>query len=240
LTGVIRVPELFWHTALNNEFIYWNTNPSTIEDRLYEHVDGFSGYTVVPLELDSVIEIGAGPFTQIQYLLTPWRHIKRITLLEPNAKRYMKMNNCKYKGGHLNGQPITIISESIETLMNQRRKLNKTQKLYYSVVVSTNVVEHVHNALDYFRGMFDLLDVNGLLIFHERWYHHPRDGDCVLDDAESLHPIRITKYIVDTFLEQFDPIFVNLNKTMRQQQAKCNENGLYFIGRKKNKNNCIL
>ncbi|CAF4585149.1 unnamed protein product, partial [Rotaria magnacalcarata] len=73
----------------------------TIDDRLYEHVEGFHGYKVIPLKLNSIIEIGAGPFTQIQYLLTPFRLIKQITLIEPNALSYMQMNNCAYRGGHL-------------------------------------------------------------------------------------------------------------------------------------------
>jgi hypothetical protein len=203
----------------------------SIEDRLYEHVEGFNGYKIIPLELQSIVEIGAGPFTQVQYLITPFRSIKRITLIEPNALDYMKLNNCAYRGGHLRGSPVSIIAKSIEMIMKNRRESKSSE--YYSALISTNVVEHVNDALEYFRGLYDLLEDNGLLIFHERWYDYPQQGDCVLDTAENLHPIRITKWIIDKFLNQFQPLYVNLNRTKRQIYSPCFEQGIYFIGRKK-------
>lgn len=206
----------------------------SIEDRLYEHVQGFHGYKIIPLELRSIVEIGAGPFTQIQYLLTPFRSIKQITLIEPNALDYMKLNNCAYRGGHLRGHPVSIVSESIESIMKTRRQLMKQSKSleYYSAVISINVVEHVRDALEYFRSLYDLLEDNGLLIFHERWYDSPQKADCVLENAEYLHPIRINKWVIDTFLEQFQPLYVYLNQTTRQIYSPCKEHGIYFIGRK--------
>ena len=90
----------------------------TIDDRLYEHVEGFYGYKKVPLEIQSIVEIGAGPFTQLQYLLTPFRSIKQIAIIEPNALNYMKLNNCAYRGGHLRGHPISVIAQSIEVIIH--------------------------------------------------------------------------------------------------------------------------
>jgi hypothetical protein len=206
----------------------------TIDDRLYEHAEGFHGYKMIPLEIRSIIEIGAGPFTQIQYLLTPFRSIKQITLIEPNALEYMKLNNCAYRGGHLHGHPVSIIAESIEKVMKKRRQnkifLNSSE--YYSALISINVVEHVSDALEYFRGLYDLLEDNGLLIFNERWYDYPQQGDCVLDNAEFLHPIRITKWVIDQFLDRFEPLYINFNRTKRQLRSPCFEHGIYFIGRK--------
>jgi hypothetical protein len=209
-----------------------------IDDRLYEHVQGFNHYEVIPLTIQSIVEIGAGPFTQLQYLLAPFRSIQQITLIEPNALYYMKLNNCAYRGGHVRGHPVMIIAESIEVIMKQRRQERILSKplQYYSVLISMNVVEHVSDALEYFRGLYDLLEDNGLLIFHERWYDHPQQADCVLDNAEMLHPIRITKWVIDTFLDQFQPLYVNLNRTQRQTKSRCLEQGIYFIGRKKS--NC--
>jgi hypothetical protein len=206
----------------------------TTDDRLYEHVEGFHGYRHIPLEIKSIVEIGAGPFTQLQYLLTPFRSIKQITLIEPNALEYMKMNNCAYRGGHLRGYPVTIIPESIEQLMQKRRR-KKISLTYYSALMSINVVEHVNDALEYFRGLYDLLEDNGLLMFHERWYDYPQQGDCVLDSAENLHPIRITRWVIDQFLDQFETLYVNFNRTIRHLRVPCFEQGIYFIGRKKSK-----
>jgi len=210
-----------------------------IDDRLYEHVEGFYGYKIIPLEIPSIIEIGAGPFTQVQYLLTPFRSIKQIILIEPNALEYMKLNNCAYRGGHLRGHPISIIAESIEFIMKKRRqnKILSNSSEYYSALISINVVEHVNDALEYFRGLYDLLEDNGLLIFHERWYDYPQQGDCVLDDAENLHPTRITKWVIDQFLDQFQSLYINFNRTKRQRRSHSFEQGIYFIGRKKS--NCM-
>lgn len=206
-----------------------------IDDRVLEHVHGFHGYKKIPLKIRSIVEIGAGPFTQIQYLLTPSRSIQQVTLIEPNALNYMKLNNCAYRGGHLRGHPVKIIAESIEMIMKQRRQdriLSKPLE-YYSVLISMNVVEHINDALEYFRAIYDLLEDGGLLIFHERWYDHPQHADCVLDNAEMLHPIRITRWIVDIFLDQFEPLDVSIQRTKRHKLSRCLERGIYFIGRKK-------
>ncbi|CAF0964520.1 unnamed protein product [Didymodactylos carnosus] len=231
-TGVVRVPKLFWTNSLRNEFEYWKNNPDIVEDRLMEHAHAFYGYSIIPSQIESILEIGAGPFTQIQYLITPFRHINSITILEPNAISYMKLNNCKYKGGHLKGHSIEIISDSIESFMEKQRKLSTTNHKLYSIVVAINVVEHVQDAIEYFHAIYNLIEINGLVIFHERWFDHPRDGDCVLEDAERLHPIRITKFVIDIFLNQFETLFINYNKTLRQQKSVCKEQGVYFIGRK--------
>ena len=237
LTGVIQVPRIFWHRALTNELHYWKENPTFIEDRLYEHVEGFDSYANVPQLIESIVEIGAGPFTQVQYLLTSVRSIEQITLIEPNALEYMKLSNCAYRSGQLRGYPVTIIARSIEAVMKVRRESrNRTlaaRSKQYSAVISMNVVEHVSDALEYFRGLYDLLEDDGLLIFHERWFDYPPQGDCVLGSAENLHPIRITRWIVDRFLQQFDTLFVNFNQTKRQKYSPCFEQGIYFIGRKK-------
>lgn len=208
-----------------------------IEDRLYEHAEGFQGYTAVPLKLNSIIEIGAGPFTQVQYLLTPFRLINRITLIEPNALYYMKLNNCAYRGGHLRGYPVLIQAESIEVLIQKRReqKSISNSSTYYSALISINVVEHVRDALEYFRALYDLLENDGLLIFHERWYDTPQQGDCILQSPGHLHPIRISKWMIDQFLNQFEVTFINYNRTRRQMYSPCVEKGIYFIGRKKSK-----
>ena len=237
LTGITQVPSIFWQNALNNELTYWKGNPTTIDDRLYEHVEGFHGYRDIPIEMKSIVEIGAGPFTQIQYLLTPFRSIQQVTLIEPNAVEYMKMNNCAYRGGRLRGYPLTIVPESIEVLMRKRRRhQNGTGAIspeVYQAVISINVVEHVADALEYFRGLYDLLESGGLIIFHERWYDVPPQGDCVLGSAENLHPIRITRWVIDQFLSQFESIYVNFNRTRRQSFSPCFEQGIYFIGRKR-------
>jgi hypothetical protein len=210
-----------------------------LDDRLHEHMEGFYGYKIIPLKIQSIVEIGAGPFTQIQYLLTPSRSIKKITLIEPNALEYMKLNNCAYRGGHLRGYPVSIVADSIEVIMKKRRenKSHRNSSEYYSALISINVVEHVSDALEYFRGLYDLLEDNGLLIFHERWYDYPQQADCLLNNPEDLHPIRITKWVIDRFLDQFEPLFVNLNRTERQIHSHCFEHGIYFIGRKKS--NCV-
>ena len=229
------MPPLFWYKSLNNELDYWKQNPIIIDDRLHEHVESFHSYKSVPSEIKSIVEVGAGPFTQLQYLLTPLRLIKQITLIEPNALEYMKLNNCAYRSGHLRGYPVSIMPESIEVIIKRRRekKLISNSSEQYSALIAINVVEHVSDGLEYFRGLYDLLEDNGLLIFHERWYDYPKQGDCVLDKAEYLHPIRLTKWIIDRFLDQFETIYINLNRTRRQMHSPCFERGIYFIGRKK-------
>lgn len=231
LTGVVKIPRTFWRRSLSNELNYWKENPTLIDDRLFEHVEGFDRYKTVPFEIESIVEIGAGPFTQVQYLLNPTRSIKRISLVEPNALEYLKLNNCAYRGGHLRGFPVEIFPQPIEDFIRIDRERNSSER--FDLLISINVVEHVENALEYFRALHFLIRDGGFIVFHERWFEVPREADCALGSPEFLHPIRITKWIVDEFTQLFEPIFVNFNKTKRQIFSPCLERGIYFIGKKK-------
>jgi len=69
-------------------------------------------------------------------------------------------------------------------------------------VISINVVECVSDALEYFPDLYNLLEDTGSLIFYDWRYDYQQQGDCVVSNAENLHPIRITNWVMDRFLDQ--------------------------------------
>jgi hypothetical protein len=72
----------------------------------------------------------------------------------------------------------------------------------------------------------------GLLVFHERFYRTPEEGDLVLG-RNLYHPIRVSKKILDLFLDNYDILYMNDSPNFGGRNAK--EMGYYVIARKKTK-----
>lgn len=222
--GVPQIPISLWKLVQNNEANIWKASNDK-QDRGVEHLDGFSNYSSLPLSLGNYIEVGSGPFTQTQFIIE--RKFYKISLLEPGAETYMKkVKNCNYKNGHLFGKKVRILAHGAERLNADKYFGN------YDTLLAINVIEHVWDAYKYLQNLYDSLKTGGVLIFHERFYPYPAYGDCVLGKGSSLHPIRLTKHVVQHFLNKFKSIYLFEGQTKDQIQRKCGEVGFYFIGKK--------
>jgi SAM-dependent methyltransferase len=120
--------------------------------------------------------------------------------------------------------PLHIIGTGGESLLNHAKQ--------YDTLVSINVIEHVQNAYSYLTGLHRVLKPGGLLIYHDRFFDDPNEGNCVLG-VNNYHPIRITRMVLDIFLDQFEEIYRSTEPTPRMVQGGCNEKPIYFIGIKK-------
>tara|TARA_X000000368_G_scaffold380117_1_gene335690 strand:+ start:2207 stop:7276 length:5070 start_codon:yes stop_codon:yes gene_type:complete len=239
LTGVTVVPFSIWKTAQVAESRAWNGNTGS-NDRSDEHKQGFQGFSVLNgLYLGDIIEVGAGPWTQTRTILDIFKAentVRSFTIHEPAADFYKQNTpSCAYKSGRLakiNGDgfysfPVTVVGEKGESLTDRHAQ--------YDTLVAINVIEHVQNAYEYLEGLHKTLKPQGLLIFHERFFADPVSGDKVLG-RNLYHPIRITRFVLDVFLEQFDVLTMNENPTPGMLQRKANEHGYYVIARKKQSN----
>lgn len=241
--GTAIVPHALWRRAQLDERGWAEAvgKHGITDDRSAEHWEGFRGFVDVPAVLGegSLLEVGAGPWTQTKGLLfkRPDLKIQRFAIFEPSADWYeANVNTCSYKTGKLrtfnhtsegkyyHDFPMEIFGRSGESLLQHEGR--------YDALVCTNVIEHVQNAFAFLQGLHRVLKPGGVLIFHERFYDSPPSADPLLG-AGTLHPIRLTKMVFDQFLQQFHPLLKNDKPTTRMVQAALGEKGYYFIGTKK-------
>lgn len=237
--GVTIVPQTVWRIAQEAEGTLWKMAGRRNHDRAPEHVGAFGSYKGLSgRSLGDMIEVGSGPWTQSRFLLQAAPDVEptvtSFTVYEPGAEYYINnVVGCAYKNRksllsadkqRFHAFPLHIIGTGGESLLDHPKM--------YDTLVSINVIEHVQNAYSFLEGLHRVIKPGGLLVFHERYYEKPMDGDCVLG-VNFFHPIRITKNVLDAFLELFDVVYLSTDQTPRMKQSRCNETPIYFIGTKK-------
>ena len=205
-------------------------------DRSAEHFASFAhfaslseGHELKMPKLGRVIEVGAGPWTQMKGILHARPDlipgVASFTVWEPNAKRYMKaVSSCSYRSGdklvRWDGQgthtfPVIVQSDGGELLSNSTA---------YDTVISINVLEHVQDAFRYLTGLYQALKPGGVLIFHDRYYE-----DRAIIDGDQYHPVRIKRQVLDRFLSGFHVVF---NNCSANYDNRVGEQGYYVIATK--------
>mmetsp|Transcript_52930 Transcript_52930/g.96898 ORF Transcript_52930/g.96898 Transcript_52930/m.96898 type:complete len:313 (-) Transcript_52930:71-1009(-) len=237
--GTATVPNTIWKSAQFQEHAWAQQSSANgvSDDRSFEHFEGFAQYASIPSNLGPIklIEVGSGPWTQTKGLLfkRPDLQVSEVTLFEPAAQWYINnVATCSYKSGKLqrfqsalfHDFPVKVIGDGGETL--------PSHTIQYDALVVMNVIEHVQNAFFFLSGLHHVLKPGGILIFHERFFASPPSADPLLGNG-ALHPIRVTKNVLDVFLQQFDALLVNTNPTTGMTARGLGEQGYYFIGRKK-------
>ena len=249
--GVAIVPKTIWYAAQEQEGAVWKTLGGANNDRAGEHIAAFNKYQdVTTRQLGDVIEVGSGPWTQSRFMFRTVPEVvpsvKSFTVYEPGADFYIdNVPTCAYKGRtaleipnspstRLSNKfvtvppvykfPLHIIGTGGESLLNHAKQ--------YDTLVSINVIEHVQNAYSYLTGLHRVLKPGGLLIYHDRFFDDPNEGNCVLG-VNNYHPIRITRMVLDLFLDQFEEIYRSTEPTPRMVKGGCNEKPIYFMGIKK-------
>ena len=218
LSGVAQIPLSYWKKTMDNEVGAWKYAEG-VDDRGVQHKQAFNSYADVPQRLGNYIEIGAGPYTQTQFIRD--KLFDRITFLDPAASEYQKYTkNCQYKNGTFFGRRVKIINGAAENL-HMDPSFGK-----YDSLMSINVIEHVHDAYRVLSNVYKTLKRNGLIIYHDRYFRTPPSGDGILGGGNRFHPIRLTKSVFDHFLSKFEKIFLNII------EDDSNYGSIYFIGRK--------
>ena len=215
------------------------------DDRADEHAEGYNRFAVLQnvVVWGDVAEFGAGPFTQFRfiskYVNTPSVPTS-VVLLEPNGEMYVNtVRLCSYKTGRLADKyPVTVVSLPGEGWMFVEQ---------FDTVISINVLEHVIDAYDYLSNLFFALRPGGTIIFHERWHDDPIRNSGFLGGF-NLHPIRVSRDILQHFINQFETLYLSTEPTSRMRSYHMTERKLsdggaslrelagetafYFIGRK--------
>jgi SAM-dependent methyltransferase len=233
LYGTAVVPISLWRAAqkaegdLWRQVAGWSGTIGNANDRAAEHWKAYDNFHCLAKDasLGQVIEVGAGPWTQLKGLLhvRPDLRVDKFVVWEPSADRYVQeVSNCAYKtssklirwdGLTYHPFPVEVQSKGGEALLN----LNQT----FDTVITMNVLEHVQDAFEYLTGIYRVLRAGGLLIMHERYY----DDQTILD-GDNYHPIRIKQFVLDKFFSGFHVIFNNCSAAYEGRQK---DRGYYVI-----------
>lgn len=217
--GITKVDKDRWLSAQKFESDGWLKHWSDANsDRNDHHKVGFNNYINVPYNLGRVVEIGCGPFTQLQTIIKG-RTADSITLLDPLLDQYITLQNCIYKNkvfGNYQNIPLSLICDQAENF-------NDIEK--YDTAVCINVLEHVQDAELILDRLYKCLVPNGIIIFGERYY----DGLNIDEVYDIGHPIRIK---INVFLE-WEKKFGKLYKFISDSDDSLSKE-YYLIGQKYN------
>lgn len=213
--GIVKVDDRRWQAAQRFEsdgwLRHWRTASS---DRNGQHQAGFGGYTCVPSYMGNVLEIGCGPFTQLQ-TIAEGRTIKHVTLLDPLLEQYKQLPNCIYKEGRFLGYDSRLICKQAEEL---------SVIAEFDVAICINVLEHVQDVEAVLLKLHRSIATGGIVIFGERYY----DGLDINEVYDVGHPIRVKLKVFEDWEKQFETLFIGQEPTTDPLAQEH-----YFIGRKK-------
>ena len=101
-----------WEAAL------WSASAAGVTtDRNEHHKRHFDNYAEVPRQLGHVVEVGCGPFTQLQTILPGRPRPASITLVDPLLESYARsVRGCPYSRGKLLGNQLALVASPLEEL----------------------------------------------------------------------------------------------------------------------------
>ena len=229
--GIVRVTEKRWRAAQEAESALWTGAAGAAgSDRNVHHAELFDGYRALPDALGHVVEVGCGPFTQLQSVLRPSSTTSSITLVDPLVHKYKaKARACAYRSGQLVGRPVSLVGMQLEAFVPAKPA---------DVLVMIAVLQSVQDVAAALQAAYNALRPGGWLVFadrvfDERWTAHAKGGAAPFWDVG--HPCSPKAYLIDHFLAQFEEVHLR-----RHAKPKANarrgeppDEQVYFIGRRK-------
>ena len=203
--GIKKVDKSRWVEAQKYEKFTWciGGGRNCTEDRNHDHQKLFDNYKILPSILNhdlSVIELGCGPYTNLNLILPLLKkRIASVDLLDPLARYYMMSSpNCTYKNGMLQFYNTKVIPLPIE-------EFTPTKK--YDLVVMINVLEHCFDIDLIFEKVFNMMNDGGVLIFSDKAMTDKALKECIENIYDAGHPIRISEEYLDEKLKLFKPLY---------------------------------
>ena len=233
--GIMHVDDRRWRAAQQWEAALWTNAPATqTVDRNQHHAANFANYASLPAALGHVLEIGCGPFTQVQTLLRDDSQVLSITLVDPLAGHYMeRTKGCTYRGRRISKWPVRVLSMQAELLR---------LKDAVDTVIMVAVLQSVQDVPAVLQAAYNALRPGGWLVFSDRifdsrWDAYRHDGHNAAPFWDVGHPCAIKQTVLDHFLATFEEVhlrrFSKESLPGRPQLPPSErDEQLYFIGRK--------
>jgi hypothetical protein len=101
-------------------------------DRNAHHAAHFGEYAALPLALGHVVELGCGPYTQVQTILNrPGSSATTLTLVDPLAAHYARhVKGCTYSDNRLYGRPVRVVSAAAEVRVPSRAATRRARRVH--------------------------------------------------------------------------------------------------------------
>lgn len=225
--SIVLVSEERWLEAQNYERKTWMvSNKHISDDRNYEHYNRFNSYNELVNyqknnKIETVIELGCGPFTNLRTILNKLPNLIRIDLLDPLLNDYLDHPNCFYKNKKVLGFDTYTHSTPIEKF---------TPEIKYDLIIMNNVLEHCYDISKIFGVIQNSLKPGGLFVFSDVYFTGDDAKKMVTEIYDAGHPIKISKKILDNFLENYEILY---EKDFEKLYGQHWRNDKYFIGVKK-------
>ena len=217
-------------------------------ERLDEFGQGYSEWQFLNnVSLGSVIEFGAGGYTQTRNIMERTRgvHIHNVTLVDPMIFEYKKIRSCSYESGSLSINGTMYPTELSDLTVEEWGKRRVGSQ--FDTVISMNVLVYAKDAFKFLQTLYDSLKPGGLLLFHDRWFDDPsRSSRCKMSGFMT-NILQVKRPLLDHFLQIFDfqgiGTYYNTNQTDRaayRSKNWCpnddNEVAYFVAGRRKTNN----
>jgi len=221
--SVHKVDKIRWMEAQYYERKTWmELCAGCYDDRNHDHFQNFENYAELinhKEKIKNVIELGCGPFTNLRTLYHLLPALEEVHLLDPLLEDYLNHVNCTYKNRNFMWYKTITHNCPIEEYSDDKK---------FNLIIMNNVLEHCFDIKIIFNKINEMLDTNGLFVFHDVCYDENSVIDWVDNTYDSGHPLKLSDKYLDNFLSNFESLF---SKTTLPE----NEPGKsykYFIGKK--------
>ena len=227
--GTLAVDRRRWKAAQEWEAALWTaTSAAVTTDRNEHHRRQFDNYAELPRQLGHVVEVGCGPFTQLQTILPSRQYFDSITLVDPLIETYArKVRGCPYSRGKLQGKHVALVSAPLEELHLPTKA---------DVLVMVSVLQSVRDVPRAMQAAYNALRGGGLLVFAERAFDERWEAYRASGKAEAAvfwdvgHPCAVKMNVLEHFMAAFRELYRkrHVHPTSRGPP----DEQVYFIGRK--------
>ena len=212
-----------WESAL------WSASAAGVTtDRNEHHKRHFDNYAEVPWQLEHVLEVGCGPFTQLQTILASRPRPSSITLLDPLLDTYARtVRGCPYRRGKLLGTQVALVASPLEEL---------ELPVKADLLVMISVLQSVRSVPRAMQAAYRALRPGGLLVFSERafderWESYARSGHAPSAAFWDVgHPCAVKLVVLEHFMSAFKELY--RKRHMHPTSHGPPDEQIYFVGRK--------
>ncbi len=161
----------------------------------------FDNYRFIPQELDNVIELGCGPYTNVR-LIVEDRSVRHLVCSDPLVLHYCALPGSWIRRAVRSGN-LSLDDHAIENAPFKEK--------YFDLVIMINVLDHVQDAFRCLAAATSLVKPGGLLLLGQ-------DLTAEEDDIEDVgHPIRLHLTDILPYLTNFEPV---LQETLTRKQGR--------------------
>ncbi|MBK8913169.1 MAG: class I SAM-dependent methyltransferase [Phycisphaerales bacterium] len=221
--SVMQVTPARWKRAQQWELALWSDPAArkSGDDWNLWWREQFDGYAALPASVDSMIELGCGPFTNTRLILERCR-AERVVCSDPLAERYAELPDCWLSQAAAAGR-VELDAHAIEELPLDAGS--------FDVVVMINVLDHVCDAALCLQRAAALLRDGGFLVL----------GQDLSDDEDIRnfpydigHPIRLSLEDVERHLTELRPVLRRVLSREEGRSPDGHSGNLILIGRRSN------